>query len=385
MRHSAFSFAATLSMLALASPMVPVYGLENPPSSIKNSDPFTGRVTRNKVRLRAGADLNSPVLLELEQSALLEVTGEEDSFYAVKPPKELKAYVYRTYVLDNVVDGAHVNVRAEPALEAPVIAQLNKGDRVDGKISAQNSKWLEIALPPTSRFFVSKEFVERAGPADMLVKMQARREEAARLINNAFANSQMELQKPLDEARLEPAIAELNRVMTQYQDVPAEVSRAKNYLASIQASYQQKRDLAKTSGEEQETLTQPQSENLAGAPSFVQEPHALEAMSNWLPKEAAFFETWLAEHPNQTMDDFYAEQRRDAVQLKGMVQPYTRPVKNKPGNFLLVSHLDSQPIAFLYSTQVDLTQKAGQVVSLVGCPRPSNHFAFPAFFVVSED
>ena len=372
-------------MLALASPMVPVYGLENPPSSIKNSDPFTGRVTRNKVRLRAGADLNSPVLLELEQSALLEVTGEEDSFYAVKPPKELKAYVYRTYVLDNVVDGAHVNVRAEPALEAPVIAQLNKGDRVDGKISAQNSKWLEIALPPTSRFFVSKEFVERAGPADMLVKMQARREEAARLINNAFANSQMELQKPLDEARLEPAIAELNRVMTQYQDVPAEVSRAKNYLASIQASYQQKRDLAKTSGEEQETLTQPQSENLAGAPSFVQEPHALEAMSNWLPKEAAFFETWLAEHPNQTMDDFYAEQRRDAVQLKGMVQPYTRPVKNKPGNFLLVSHLDSQPIAFLYSTQVDLTQKAGQVVSLVGCPRPSNHFAFPAFFVVSED
>lgn len=47
-------------------------------------------------------------------------------------------------MLDNTIEGNRVNVRLEPNLEAPIIAQLNAGDKIEGQISALNSKWYEI-------------------------------------------------------------------------------------------------------------------------------------------------------------------------------------------------------------------------------------------------
>jgi hypothetical protein len=43
------------------------------------------------------------------------------------------------------------------------------------------------------------------------------------------------------------------------------------------------------------------------------------------------------------------------------------------------------PIAYLYSTQVDLQGKVGQAVTLQAAPRPNHHFAFPAYFVLEAN
>jgi hypothetical protein len=367
MRTPAVSLITILSLLPLKGPLFGAEPTKRPADqAVVSTSPFTGRTTRNRIRLRAGADLNSPILKELEQGELVGVVGEEDSFYAVKPPKEIKAYIYRTYVLENTVDGSQVNVRLEPNLESPIIAQLNKGDHVEGKVSAQNSQWLEISLPANVKFYISKDFVEKAGPADLYARTTQHREEANQRVAQAYLASQLELQKPQEQMQLDRIVGDLKHVIEHYADVPTAVSLAKTYLANIEGSYQHKQAREEATPEV-EKMEIPRGDSLAA----------------WLPKEAKLFEEWLADHPHGTMDDFYAEQRADAVQLRGIIQPYTRPVKNRPGDYLLVNHTDQQPIAFLYSTQVNLKPEVGKVVTVVAVPRPNNNFAFPTFFVVS--
>ena len=66
-----------------------------------------------------------------------------------------------------------------------------------------------------------------------------------------------------------------------------------------------------------------------------------------------------------------------------MIEPYTYSVKEKPGDFILRS--GESPIAYLYSTHIDLEKWVGKSVTVMTSPRPNNHFAFPAFFVLSVE
>jgi len=62
---------------------------------------------------------------------------------------------------------------------------------------------------------------------------------------------------------------------------------------------------------------------------------------------------------------------------------YETNVKNRPGDYILYgSHA---PLAYLYSTQVPLDQYEGQIVTLLASPRPNNHFAFPAYFILAVE
>ena len=70
---------------------------------------FTGKVTKNKVRLRLQPNLEGPILKELVQGDMLIIIGETEDFYAVQPPTGSKAYVFRTYILDGVVEASRVN------------------------------------------------------------------------------------------------------------------------------------------------------------------------------------------------------------------------------------------------------------------------------------
>src|SRR5689334_11520447 len=86
------------------------------PSSInaKAFIPFTGKITRNKVRMRNQAHLDAKIVRELNKGDMIVVVGENEDFYAVQPPPDIKAYVFRTFVLDNLIEGNKVNVRLAP-------------------------------------------------------------------------------------------------------------------------------------------------------------------------------------------------------------------------------------------------------------------------------
>ena len=82
------------------------------------------------------------------------------------------------------------------------------------------------------------------------------------------------------------------------------------------------------------------------------------------------------------MADFDKEQQENSITLKGVIEPYQKPVKNKPGDYLLVSGISNLPVAYLYSTKINLQDYIGMEIEVIASPRPNNHFAFPAYFVL---
>lgn len=343
---------------------------------------FTGKITRNKVRERIQPSLDGAIIRELSLNDLVMVVGETDEFYAVEPPADLKAYIFRTYVLDGTIEGNHVNVRLEPDLAAPVIAQLNSGDTVKGSISNIDKKWLEIAPPTSTRLYVSKEYVEKVGDAGMMASLKRRREEVAAILNTAQLNSQIELQKPFDQIHLDGINQKLNLVITKYTDFPNQVTKAKELLASIQTAYLS-RKVAYMESQNQSPKAGIEPTDISANPSNNYLRGVNKKMEMWLPAEHAFYEEWKTQNGESNLDDYYKHQEQDAITLHGIVEPYNRSVKNKPGDYVLTSQTTHLPIAYLYSTKINLQDRAGEEITIKAAKRNNHNFAYPAYFVLS--
>lgn len=434
----------SLAPLAPLEPSQPNQPTENQDKLYNEEplEPFTGKIVRNKVRMRLKPSLEAPILRELSRDDLLIVVGEAEEFYAVLPPKDVKAYIFRTFILDNTIEGDRVNVRLEPALEAPVIAQLNRGDQVDGVISPLNSKWLEIAPPESTRFFVCKEYVEKAGPPAMMAELERRRNEVNELLHSTYLQSQNELQKNYPEINLDKVILGYNTIIKQYSDFSDQVARAKELLSEMQDSYLQKKiaylerkastaeaQLASSNKQAQQYSFQPQTvqqpqpfqpQSVTPKPIQQPQPRPIEIevevlpepemvtseqpynfedydwnslfdsnsmtgkMATWIPVEKRLYDIWASHQQNNqaTPQTFYLQQLNETVVLSGIIEPYARTVNNKPGDYIIVSQASRSPIAYLYSTKVNLQDRLGHEVTVHAVKRNNNNFAFPAYFVV---
>lgn len=375
---------------------------------IQSFEPFTGKVVKNKVRLRLQPNLDGPVLRELNRDQLVVVLNQTDDFYAIQPLADMKAYIFRTYVLDNVIEGTRVNVRLQPDLDAPVISQLNSGDRVEGSIYANNTKWLQINIPGATRFYVAKEYIEKIGDAGYIARLEQKKNDVYHLLNTTKAVSEAEMQKNFDQIHLEGIIANYKRIIFDYKEFPEAGAHAEEALKNIQEAYTQKKiaflehqahhasdSLEKTNKEltaQKEKLTQLEEELSKEKTLASSDPHQAPApkrialpytMTAWIPAEDALFKAWSMETGNQNTADFYQEQKQQAFTIKGTIDPYNRPVKNKPGDFMLIGTANKLPVAFLYSTQVNLQDYVGQDVTLLVVPRPNFNYAFPAYYVLS--
>ncbi|MCB1113773.1 MAG: hypothetical protein KDK62_03365 [Chlamydiia bacterium] len=342
---------------------------------------FTGQVQRNKVRLRLSPTLDSEVVRELAKNDMVVVAGETEDFYAVLPPQGVKAYIFRTFVLDDVVEGTKVNVRLEPSVDAPIIAQLNTGDKVKGAVSPLNAKWLEIQIPSSARFWVAKDYIQKIGDASLMATLSKRKEENNLLLSNTYLVSQEEMQKSFPEIHLEGIIKNYNRIIDQAKDFPEEATRAKEHLKTLQENYLKKKIAyleAKAAQADGKLANLPPASfidlsNRSSLPS---------KMSLWNDQETFAYQEWLEENPDQPIESFYLSELQNAKLLQGTIEPYTKAVKNKPGDYVLVSQTGHGVIAYLYSNKVNLEDYVGQTVTLKGGPRPNHNFAFPAYFVL---
>lgn len=361
--------------------------------------PFTGKLLANKVRVRAKADLESPVIRQMSKNDLLLVVGEEGDFYAVEPMKDTKAYVFRSYVLDNVVEANRVNVRLEPHVDAPIIAQLQAGEKVDGTVCSINHKWLEIAPPKNTKFFVAKEFLGNAGGPEHLANMQKRKAQLEDLLASAYKHAEEECKKEYEEMAPQHAIEEFQRVLRSFSDFPEAVVQAKEGLALLKETYLNKKiayleaKAELTSSAKEEMLAKHKAENrelLDAVPAKVdssfwsKRANKNEHLGFWDTVEESLYLSWVAFHTGKSFNDYYTEQKANASVLSGTVERYTYDVRNKPGDFILRNGEDT-PVAYLYSTQISLDNYIGKSVTLLAAPRPNNHFAFPAYFVFSVE
>lgn len=316
--------------------------------------PFTGKITRPKVRIRTQASLDGAIVKELQKGEYVLVTGLTDEYYIIKPPEGIKAYIFRTFVLDNIVEGKNVNVRLNPDTNAPIIAHLNQGDTVDGTVSTSNPKWLEITPPATTKLYISRDFVENVGNSELLTKLQSRLKTVTDLFNQALTTSQIELQKAFEKMNIEEAKGKLNNIIQNYVDFPEYTAKAKELLNSIQDKVLQKK------------LTY------------------LEAkVHDWASAENALFETWASDREEATLEDFYESQKKSALVLTGIMEPYVRQSSRKAGDFVLLSKKNRQPLAYLYSTRVDLAAKNGKEVNLLVVQRHAANQPYPVYFVLS--
>lgn len=375
----------------------------------KPFDSFTGKVTKNRVRLRLLPNLDGNIIKELNQGNMILIVDETDDFYAIEPLADSKAYIFRTYVLDNVVEGAHVNVRLRPDMDSPIVTQLNSGDRVQGTVDPSNSKWLEISMPKSVRFYVAKEYIERAGDRLFMAKYEKRQQEVNKLLNETQSQSQTELNKPFDEIHIDSVVANYKKIIQHYSDFTDQTARAKESLDNLQSAYNQKKlayfeknhgiaqDLKATNDKlatelknQQEQVSQLK-QQMQQRPVVMSTEKNLPAdsdrgitykMSQWIPTEQAIYTNWAKENNNASSTDFYENQKNCAIKLTGLLESYNRPVKNKPGDYLLINSSNHIPAAFLYSTHVNLQDWVGHEVTLIVAPRENNNYAYPAYYVL---
>jgi hypothetical protein len=319
-----------------------------------------------------------------------------DDFYACMPPKGLKGYIFRTYVLDGVVEGSNVFVRLGPDRSAHAVTALNSGDPVKGTIATQNSKWLEIDLPADVRFYVAKDYVKQVGDPAFLEKFEARKADVQKALTEAENQLNSELQKPFPKIQLAPLAATLTKLANDNKDMPQLVAQAEALISRMQESY-----LAKSVayGDEAPVLEEPKKQ--PAAPAVLPEknipkkdstenkqpvtppPPPAKPLStiSWQDREEAFVQAAIADDQAASVETFYADEKKTANTMHGIIKPYNSFLSTRPGDFVLLNIKTNLPIAYLYSTKVDLAAAANKPVTLWVSNRPNNNFAFPAFFV----
>jgi hypothetical protein len=340
--------------------------------------PFTGKVKGKKVRLRANADLESRVVKELNRNDLIVINGEKGDFYSVEPPSGSKAYVFRSFVLDGVVEGNRVNVRLEPSLDSPIIGHLNSGDRIKGAISSLNSKWYEISPPSGTRFYIAKEFVQSIGGPEVKVQLDKRRNGAEQLLDAAALLTQVEMKKSYRDMDIDRIKHNYQAVINDYTDFPELVEKAKEAFNILQEEYTQRKiSFLEEKSDERVSIGAEKTSTVEVA--F----NATDRMKMWDPVEESLYLSWASRNEDRALDEFYEHEKQNSYTISGIVEPYAAPVKRKPGDFVVKDK--DLPVAYVYSTHINLQEYAGKKVTLRVAPRSNNNFAFPAYFVLSVE
>ncbi len=357
----------------------PIAKKEKPKGLFK---PFTGKVKGKKVRLRTQPDLDSSIVKELQKGEYLAVVDEVDDFWITEAPGDLKAYVFRSFVLDNTIEGNRVNVRLHPNMDAPIIVHLNSGDTIDGAICESNHKWIEISAPKTSRFYVSKNYIENVGGPEVKDSHETRLGQVKDQISLAQSFAESEMKKAYNEIDFDLMNRNFQVVIQDYTDFPEFTDQAKDQLSALQEKFidkrisymeskanQQERSLAVSSASTKEHLF------VNAAPT--------DKMKLWEPVEEALFLSWANAHEARDFQDYQLEQKIAAEKISGILETYAAPVKCKPGDYVIKQN--DLPVGYVYSTVVNLQDLVGKKVSLIGAPRPNNNFAFPAYFVIGVE
>lgn len=341
--------------------------------------PFTGKITGRKVRLRLNPSLEGDVVAEMQTDELLSIIGEKGDFWVVAPQKDFKVYVSRKYVLDNLIEGNHVNIRLEPSVDAPSAGFFDHGYAVTNPlISSKDQKWFEIDCPPQVQFYVAKQYIEYIGGPEVKEQFDLRVAKAEQKLASVNSLAKSDLQKNIDEIDFTKRVDAYNELIHEYKDIAAVSEQAKEALIDFQEKYLHKRI------QYLEALHTPDAfSNIEDSKAYANHTvstNQTDKMKMWEHVEEALFLTWTNMNNNKNMQDYYKEQQITASVISGIVEAYHSAAKNKPGDFILRDK--DIPIAYVYSTTVNLQDLVGKRVSLVATPRPNNNFAFPSYFVL---
>lgn len=358
--------------------------------------PFTGQIASKGVRLRTSPDLDSNIIRELSVGEHVLIVGEIDDFYAVQPSPDTKLYIFRSFVLDGVVEAQNVNVRMGPSLSDPIVTRLQSGTPVHGVPCTKNAKWLEIAPPENTHFYLSKDYVKRVGGPEVIHELHAQKESLDEEFMALHIAINEQKQKPYEEMQLQVVERIVEKVRADYPTFKTDIAKAEALYQELKDDYLAKKVIYLERQFHNNVISVPDATNAATNSEVAKESGSTgneaitqkletspEAALKWKNIEYARYLNWVDAHPDQPMSDFYKEERTTASRITGELASFECDLAARPGDYILKQK--GLAVAYLYSTLVDLSSLEGQEVSLVVVPRPNNDFAFPTYFVISAE
>ncbi|MBI3212083.1 MAG: hypothetical protein HYZ47_05345 [Simkania negevensis] len=248
-----------------------------------------------------------------------------------------------------------------------------------GEICAEDSRWLTIPIPSQTNFYIAKEYIEYAGNIELKKVHDKRKQTVTELLDSATLLSQSEMLKPFNEIDIERISQSFQTIVNDYADFPKIIEDATKRLSTIQEEYLYK----KISFLESKGGKLPIQKIAQKGEGQVEPLSPTDRMKVWEPIEESLYLTWSTMHHAKTMEDFYKDQKLKGKKISGILELYKEPVKNKPGDYLLKDK--DLPIAYLYSTHLNLEEYVGKRVEFVVVPRQNNNFAFPAYYVLDAN
>lgn len=372
----------------LVKDQIPEIAKANAPlskSQILQSE-FTGKVQVHCAPLRSAPQADSITVAEVERATLLRVFGKSGDFYQVAPPEGLKAYIASRFVSGESIVGQHVNVRSRPNTESAILGQVNSGDRIKAESLLKAPDWVEIPFPESRKLFIRADLIAKIAGDASFEEYQHQRSDILRALNeaqtlNAEALSQLQDDRPT-QISWNTVRAAFEKAQNLASKSPAfselEVSskqQLQEAFLKYQATFAATEQLRKAQTEPtipQDTKDQTKTD----ATPQLSESNA------WTQIEEQQLKDWLNEHPEKDRDHYALMQEDQAQILEGKLIPFTRPdLRQKPGDFILMSQ--DLPIAYLYSSTIDLQQLNEKTLKLKAVKRDDLGFALPAYCVLT--
>lgn len=123
--------------------------------------PFTGLVTGDRVHVRAGPALSYEILFSLPKRARVQVVVREGAWYGVRLPEETRLYVHRSLVelseTEGRITGDRVHLRAGPGVTFSRMGVLSRGERV--RVGGKEGDWVWIRPPESCRGWIRRDYV----------------------------------------------------------------------------------------------------------------------------------------------------------------------------------------------------------------------------------
>lgn len=160
--------------------------------------PYVGKVTAERVNVRAGSGTNYKILTVARKDEILVVFTKKGEWLKIECPERCKVWVHSRYVKRNedggaVVTGNSLKVRATNNTRSAAVAELNKGDRVE--IIRQKDDWFQIKAPEGAIAWIHTDYVQYIDEHGAYLDKARKR--------MAIENLLAELEKTLAEERAE--------------------------------------------------------------------------------------------------------------------------------------------------------------------------------------
>lgn len=119
----------------------------------------TGKVSIDRLNVRSGAGLESPVVGRLAKDSTVTVLRKVGNWLEIAAPQTLKVYISEARVNPGGILNGELNIRSKMSTDAPILGVLPKGAKVE-RIDERNNGWVRIVPPASLKVYVAAFGVE---------------------------------------------------------------------------------------------------------------------------------------------------------------------------------------------------------------------------------